>query len=222
VSLKLPPSDNPLRKLYPTVLDPVQAPLARVYAEALYEAADKQGMAAEIVEEYQSFLKDVLGRFPKLERLLLAAAISPRRKDELIRRLFESTASRLLLNFLRLLNRRARLDLLRAVGEELIAVHERKRKLVRVDVEMAVEPDPALRQELEGVLGRVVDGTPKVRIVVEPAIVGGVVLRIGDRLYDASVRLQLQRLRRRLQERSRYEIQSRRDQLYLGEGNSPV
>src|SRR2546430_2054695 len=63
------------------------------------------------------------------------------------------------------------------------------------------------QSEVEGVLG----ATPVVRLVVDPSLIGGLVVQVGDHVYDASVRNRLEQLRQRLIEGKTHEIQSRRD-----------
>lgn len=207
-------SERPHHKLFPTVLDPVVVPLARVYAEALYSAAEKQGKADQILEQMSFLVDELFSQRPEIEQLLTSAAISPARKDEIIVKVFSDRFDPLVTNFLRVLNRRQRLVLLRAVVLEFRQVRDQRAGIRDVYVELAVEPDEELRKHIEEKLASVLKATPRVHFIVEPSILGGVVIRIDYRMYDGSLRTQLDRLKRRILERSRHEIQSRRDRLH--------
>src|SRR3954452_15664174 len=101
---------------HPTVLDDTTRHVARVYAEALYNAADKRQEAAGILEDLEGLVNQVFRRDPGIEAFLASAAVGRERKAQLIRRAFEGRVSDLLVNFLQVLNEHDRLDLLRAIA----------------------------------------------------------------------------------------------------------
>jgi len=203
-----------IRKLFPTVLDPVRIPLARVYAEALYEAAQRKGVLEQVRAELSGLVDELLAK-KEFEQLLFAPAISPARKAELLQRVFGGgRTSEIFLNFLLVLNRRQRLDLLRTIAHQFSALYDERHGVRDVYVELAIEPDRTLREQIEQQLQRILQGSPRVHFVHAPEILGGVIIRLDYRVFDGSVRTQLERLKRRIRERSRYEIQSRRDQLH--------
>jgi F-type H+-transporting ATPase subunit delta len=72
--------------------------------------------------------------------------------------------------------------------------------------------DDVQREALRERLGRMLAATPLVTYEVDPALLGGLVVQVGDDVYDASVRSRLEQLRHRLIEGKTHEIQSRRDQ----------
>src|SRR5436305_1902591 len=87
-----------------TVLDDTARHVARVYAEALYNAADKRQQAAEILEELEGLVGQVFRRDPGIEAFLASAAVGRDRKRDAIRRAFEGRAGDLLIHFLLVLN----------------------------------------------------------------------------------------------------------------------
>ena len=80
-------------------------------------------------------------------------------------------------------------------------------------VRSAVPLDDGQRSALEARLAGLIGGKPQLKLVVDPALIAGLVVQVGDDVYDASVRTRLTRLRDRLIERKSHEIQSRRDLL---------
>ncbi len=193
-----------------TVLDDDARRVGRVYAEALYGAAEKQGQAAEILDELEALVA-VLDHQPGLELYLSSAAVARERKAQALRQAFAGRASDVLTRFLLVLNEHDRLNVLRAVVAAYRDLHDRKTGRVRVRVESAVPlPDDQqerLRQELRDVLHR----EPVLQTRVDPDLLGGLVLRVEDRVFDASVRTRLDNILRQLIEKSSHEIQSGRN-----------
>jgi F-type H+-transporting ATPase subunit delta len=94
----------------------------------------------------------------------------------------------------------------------LKAIREEELGIVPVHVRAAVPLDPADEKALRDRLAAVLAGQPVIHTVVDPELLGGLVISVGDTVYDGSVRTHLRRLREQLLQRSTHEIQSRRDQ----------
>ncbi len=208
------PGQGPQQKLFPTVLDPVMVPLARVYAEALFSAAEKAGQVEVVRRELDFILDELFAQHPEVEQLLRAAALSPNKKAELIDRVFGPRFHPLVVNLLKVLNRRHRLALFRTVVHQFRLLQDERAGIRDVIVRLAFEPDEPLRADCEAKLAALVGGKPRIHFVVDPALLGGLVVEVDHRVYDGSLRSQLERLQRRIVERSRHEIQSGRDRLY--------
>jgi F-type H+-transporting ATPase subunit delta len=185
--------------------------VARVYAEALLNAADKQKQSDEVVEALESLIRDLFQAEPQLEAFLTSSAIGRERKAQLIDKVFESRASDLFVNFLKVLNRHERLNLLRPILAAAKELRDERAKRIRVQVRSAVplanDQENRLRQQLRDALKL----EPVLQTQVDPELLGGMMVRVGDWLYDASVRARLESIRNQLIERSSHEIQSGRD-----------
>src|SRR3989442_4958222 len=79
--------------------------VARVYAEALWNAADKQGQSDDVVEALESLIRDLFKAEPQLEAFLTSSAVGRERKARVIDKVFENKASVLFVDFLKVLNR---------------------------------------------------------------------------------------------------------------------
>jgi len=186
--------------------------LARRYAEALVDAAQKEGGAEAGLDELAEVQDDVLRPFPRFAAVLASARVQPAQKDRMLREVLEGRASSLVLRFLRVLNRHGRLDILGAVLREARILWDQRNRRIPVQVRSAVPLDESQLRALQDRLTRLVDGTPIVNASTDPGLIGGLVVQIGDHLYDASVKNRLAQLRHRLIEGKTHEIQSRRDQ----------
>jgi F-type H+-transporting ATPase subunit delta len=183
-----------------TVFDDDTRHLARVYAEALLEGAGRDGGAA-VVEELEALVQQVLDAAPVLEHLLGSAAVGRERKEGLLRHAFQGRVSDCLFRFLLVLNHHQRLGILRQITETARDVFERRSGRLEVEVQSAVplveDQQDRLRQQLRHSLQR----EPVLRLQVDPDLLGGLLVRVGDRVYDATLRGRLQNLQTRLLER---------------------
>jgi len=192
--------------------------VAAVYAKAFLGAAEKSGQTEALIEELAA-VRAVLNQYPKLEAVFASALVPHEEKAQLLDRLFAKGLSPLSLDGLKVLARRGRLDLVRAVEDEVRKLYDQRRGRVRVELRTATPLEDGLSRSLADSLRKIVGGEPEVEPSVDPALIGGVVLRVGDTVYDASVAWQLQKVRQSMITRSVHEIQSRRDRFRHPGGN---
>lgn len=195
--------------------------IGAVYAKALLGAAQKQGdqAMAAVIEELDALVHDVLAQSPKLEAVFASVLIKPAEKTGLLERIFQGKVSPLLLNFLGVLAKHGRLDVLRAIQQQARKLYDDIRGLIRVKVVTATPLGEALTDGLTKNLQSLFGGNLSVEHEVVPDLIGGVVLRVGDTVYDGSVATQLKQVRQQMITRSVHEIQSRRDRFRHSGGN---
>jgi F-type H+-transporting ATPase subunit delta len=198
------PSPDQPEPLQPTVFDVKEERLGRIYAEAFINAAAATGDPAFAVDELRSLINEVFGVQPQVEAFLSSLAVSRERKGAAIKAAFDGRVSQVLLHFLLVLNQHGRLDLLRVILTEAVSILDWKKQVVRVEVRSAVpmmeEQQERLLSELRDVLVR----SPILQFTVDPELLGGLVVRVDDFQYDASVRTQLASLRNQLIEKGTY------------------
>jgi F-type H+-transporting ATPase subunit delta len=194
-----------------TVFDEVAGELARTYADALLNAAAANDEMDAVVDELEELVDDVWNSQPKLVSVLASSA-SPETKDALIVKVFEGRALPTITRFLRVLNRHGRLGLLPRIAAEARSRFDVRRNRVAVTVRSAVPLDEQERQSLHGRLSAMTAATPVVRYEVNPDLLGGLVVQVGDDVFDASLRSQLNQLRRGLIEGKSHELQARREE----------
>lgn len=170
---------------------------AKRYATALFQAAQKNGKL-EVVERDLDTVLDLMKLTPALLDMWESPLVPSGRKRDLLARTLGSTIDTLTLSFLRLLVDKRREEILEAVRGEMHHLGDAARHLVRAEATFAVAPtseeQTALIRSLEKRTGENVQLT----VQVDPAILGGVVVRLHDTIIDGSVRGTLERLREQL------------------------
>ena len=185
-----------------TVLDADSRRIARIYAESLLNAAADLNQTDDVLEELAALLDGVLVAAPQLEEFLRSGATRAR-KAEVIRRAF-GQASDLFRNFLLVLIAHRRLDLLRGIREAATELHAEREGRMRVLVTSAVPLRDDQRERLRQQLRAKYRKEPVLTARVEPDLLGGIVVRVGDWLYDNSVRARLETVRQEIIERGRH------------------
>jgi F-type H+-transporting ATPase subunit delta len=115
------------------------------------------------------------------------------------------------MNFLKVLARHGRLDCLRAIHRQARALYDILQNRVRVKFITAEPLSPEMEAKIRIDLRTKLGGEPILETVVDPSLIGGAVLRLGDTVYDGSIANQLNSLRQDMMDWSAHEIQSRRD-----------
>ena len=185
--------------------------IAEVYAKAYLDAVTHQGGSIDdAVAEFAS-LVDVLKSKPQFAAILASAMIAVNEKVALLEKALASSASPLFWNFLHTVAKRNRLDLLFPIFLQAKIILDERQRRIPVTITTAAEIDSqlfaALSEKLRGVLG----GEPVIRSVIDQEVIGGLVVRVGDTIYDASISTQLHNICRQMIERSAQEIQNRRE-----------
>lgn len=174
--------------------------LANVYARSLFELAQQAGgqdKIAEVAAEIEQICE--LLRSDRRAREFFASPIIDRTaRGESIRRIFTNRVTDLTLRFLLVLNDKGRLDQLEAVAGAFDQLVQETYGRVEVDVYTASALDrpqlDSMQQRIRQAIGR----EPVLHPYTEPAMIGGVKLRIGDQLIDGSVAGKLRRMKRDL------------------------
>jgi len=186
--------------------------IARRYALALIDAAQSEDAVNSLLEELGEIERDVLKAFPRFAQVLASTRVSPSKKDRILLEVLENRASSLVLRFLRVLNRHERLGLFDVVVREARLIWDRRNRRIPVQVRSAVPLGETQLTLLRERLARLTGATPILQVAVDPDLIAGLVVQIGDQRYDMSVQSRLAQLRQRLIEGKTHEIQSRRDQ----------
>jgi len=178
-----------------TVLDPRMQVLGAVYAKALVGATEKSGNTEAVLEQFDSLVHDVLDKLPKLDATLGSPRVPFEAKERLLDRVFGGTMAPQLLSFIKVVARRGRWDGLRATNVAARNFVNELRGRVEVFCTTAAALDEPLKQsileKIRASLGREIE----LKTRVDERVLGGMVLRVGDTVYDGSLSNQLKGLR---------------------------
>jgi len=181
--------------------------LARVYAQAALDAAGDS--ETEVLNELQAAVTEVLDKFPEMEEVFGSALVSQGEKLGMLDRVFGSRISATTLSFLKVLTQHDRLGLLRQVVRVAGQLGEQRSNRVPVQLELAIDLDASLHAEIVRSLRSSLGIEPVVTTKINPDLIAGFVVRVGDKVYDASTRTSLERSRQAMIDRAVEAIQNK-------------
>jgi F-type H+-transporting ATPase subunit delta len=168
---------------------------ARRYAEAAFDVAQEDGAVARWLQDLRA-ANDVLQE-PDMARYFRDPSVSTEDKLQALDRLTADLRPRVL-NLLRLLVARRRLHLLPQIVRELESLDREARGILEATATVARDISGPEKDEIARRLSEITGKDVHVGTEVDPSILGGIVVRIGDYLIDASVEGRLERLRQEM------------------------
>jgi F-type H+-transporting ATPase subunit delta len=173
-----------------------ESKVARVYARALYEAAVEEDRTEGVRRDLGEFVQAV-DASQDLRQLLVTEEISDTKKKEVLLDLTQG-GDELVRNLLCLLVDKSRESEVAGIFRAFVERVEQAQGLVHVEVVTAVPMTPHLQEALRAKIASSLGKTVELSLSVDKELLGGLRLRIGDRVADASVRHRLERLRESL------------------------
>ena len=171
--------------------------VARSYAEALIELA-RADDKVELYDRELHLIADLMRQEDEFRLFLETPRLAPAEKKRVVRSAFEGKLPDRLLKFLLVVIEKRRARLLPAIADEFSGIVDEHFDRLRVDVTTATEPDARLKTDLKKRLGALLGKEVIPRYRIDPRLIGGVVIRVGDWIMDGSIKHRLQLLRRRL------------------------
>ncbi len=171
----------------------------RGYAQAIFAVAEAEGALAEVEDELFRFARTV-EREAGLREALTDIALPPERKRAVITDLLGERAGPHTVNLLEFIVEQGRARELSAIADELVQLAAERRAQAVAEVRAAVPLTKAQRERLAEALERATGKKVELRVLVDESIIGGVIARVGDQVYDGSVRRKLELARERLSE----------------------
>jgi F-type H+-transporting ATPase subunit delta len=174
-----------------------QSGAAVQYARALLELANEQNQAEPVGRELHE-LGEIIAGNKSLAAFLSDPGISEADRSDLINRVFKGRMSPIIVNVMGVLNSKGRLRRLPNIIEAYQELLDEQLGKIEVDVTVAHKLDPAALEEVRKRISTALKKDAVVHQYVDEKIIGGMVLRVDDKLIDASVKSQLEALKRRL------------------------
>ncbi len=170
--------------------------LARVYARSLFEVAIEHGVLDEVREQLAQFA-DAIDQSHELQVFFFSPYFSSQEKKDGISRIVDG-ADEHLLRFLELLAEKHRMPVIFRIRRAIDDLWAEENRLLEAAVTSAVELDEdtvrQIGERIEEATGRRVELTS----AVDPDVLGGLVIRVGNTIMDASIRSRLERLRKQV------------------------
>jgi F-type H+-transporting ATPase subunit delta len=171
--------------------------MVRGYAEAMFAVAEAEDELEAVEAQLYAFAK-LLESEPRIREALHDPALPPENKRGLIRDTLGERANPIARNLLGFLVDQGRTRDLGRILEELAAVAAERRAHALAEVRSAVPLDESRRRRLAEALSAATGREVEVKVVVDPTVVGGVIARVGDQIFDGSVRSRLDEARQRM------------------------
>lgn len=177
-----------------TVFDTDQQLLGDVYAKALMGFAQESGQVDQFVDQLTGVV-DVLDEVPKLKIALESPRIPSEAKAKMLETAFQGKVSQELVNFLKIVANKRRFDCLGAMAAASRRMQDEMAGRVQATLTTAEEVEDSVRVKISDRLSNLLGKQVSLSAAVDPEIIGGMVIRVGDTVYDASVANQLNQVR---------------------------
>ncbi len=168
--------------------------IARVYASSLIEVGQEQNILSDLEEEMK-FLSDLMADKADLSLFLGSPAIPRDAKKDFVDKVFKGKLSGYIVNFLKVLIENDRQscihDIYRAFMEQMDNVYNRQ----RVTVISSVPLDASLKSKLTEKMKGIIQKNVLLIEEIDPGILGGIIIKIGDRVIDGSLKKDLRNIR---------------------------
>jgi F-type H+-transporting ATPase subunit delta len=170
--------------------------IAQVYARSLFEVAEEHDNLDDVREQIGQFA-DALSESRELQTFFFSPYFSTAEKEDGLDRVV-SDADPVILNFLKLLIEKHRMPVVFRIRASYDALWEDENRLLPVQITSAVELDKEIVSQLGDRIAEQTDRKVDISADVDPDILGGIVVRVGNSVLDASVRNRLDQLRRQV------------------------
>jgi F-type H+-transporting ATPase subunit delta len=168
--------------------------IARVYARSLFEVAKEQDQLDEVREQLGE-IADALSADRELQIFFFSPYFSTEEKKDGLRKVIDG-ADPAVLNFLELLVEKHRTPALFRIRRVYDELWEHENKLLPVEITSAVALDEEIARRIGDQIGKQTGQRVELTKTVDPDIIGGLVLRVGNSILDASIRNRLETLRK--------------------------
>jgi F-type H+-transporting ATPase subunit delta len=168
--------------------------LAQVYGRSLFQVAQEQGKLDELREQLGQFA-DALDQHRELAVFFFSPYFSSKEKRDALETLLDG-ADEIFINFLSLLIENHRMPVIFRIRHEYERLWDEENRTLPVQITSAIALDDATTESLGKTIGERAGRNVTLAARVDPDILGGVIIRVGNSILDASIRNRLEQLRR--------------------------
>ncbi|HWX97677.1 MAG TPA: ATP synthase F1 subunit delta [Solirubrobacteraceae bacterium] len=168
--------------------------IAKVYARSLFEVGREHGKLDEVRAQLVQFV-DALNQYSELAVFFFSPYFSVKEKQDALPRILQGVDPTVL-NFLSLLIEKHRMPVIFRIRDAFERMWEEENRTLPVEITSAIELDEGTIESLASEIGERAGRKVKLATRVDPDILGGLVVRVGNSILDASIRNRLEQLRR--------------------------
>ena len=172
--------------------------VATRYAKAIFDLVVERQMLEQAMTDMDLIASTYHGS-KELQLLMASPIVKPDKKQKIIRELFGKSISEAVLNFLLILTSKGREMHIGIIAEEFLRLYKENKGLKTVYLTTAVPVDETIRKRVIDLVGAQTGKKIELIEKVDPSIIGGVVLKIDDSLYDSSLNFKLNELKKEFQ-----------------------
>jgi F-type H+-transporting ATPase subunit delta len=170
--------------------------IARNYAEALFEIGEQSGRSAEFADLIDA-VAAAIETTPRVQSVLMSPRVPKRDKARILAAALPNVSKEFVL-FLQAIVKRGRQQLLRPIATEYHDLLDLKLNRIRAGVTLAHAADESLRRTIQDALSNQLGKEVLASFSEDPEILGGAIVRVGERIHDGSIRRRMTKLRRAL------------------------
>lgn len=171
--------------------------LIRGYGTALFSVAEAEGALADVEDELFRFAK-IVEADAKLREALTDAAVPVENKMAMLADLLGSRVNPQTVNLLQFIVAQGRARQLGEIVDGLVEIAAERRHAAFAEVRSAVALTDEQRDRLKAALSKATGHNVEVKVLVDPSVVGGVIARVGDQVFDGTVRTRLKEAKEQL------------------------
>lgn len=174
------------------VFDSGKEMIGATYAKALIGAAEKSGELERVVKDLETSIDEVVAKLPKLATALDSPRVPPESKERLLEACFKGKVSTTLLNFYKVVCQHGRFDCISEIRAAVRKQYNERRGLVEIEIRTAAPLPASIIERIVDRLKQMLGKDVAVKTKIQPELIGGVVVKVGDTLYDGSVSRRLE------------------------------
>lgn len=168
--------------------------VALTYSKALFEVSRENNILDDVLEEI-NFIKSTFEEEPDFYELYLSPSINTEEKKGIIKKVFGEKLSQEVVNFINVLLDKKRINSFIEISKEFIKLANDYKNIIEGTVYTAVQLKDNQLNEIEQKLSTVTNKNVKLNVVIEPSIIGGLKVKIGDKVLDTTVQNKLKDLK---------------------------
>lgn len=172
-------------------------PAVRGYASAIFEVAKAEGLLDTVEDELFRFARTVEAE-PKLREALRDISLPPEKRAEMVRELLGKKANQHTVNLIQFIVQSGRVRDFAAIVDALVEKAAAERSKAVAEVRAATQLDDEQRSKLRDAIASATGLDVELKVIVDPAVLGGLLVRVGDQIFDGTVRRRLQTAREKM------------------------